>query len=69
MYLPDALCDDYATIMRRLNEYPMPYPKFKEKQGWFVIKFVNPLVREIPRINEFGLNERQKKAIEYLCSH
>ncbi|MCK4730218.1 MAG: DeoR family transcriptional regulator [Candidatus Aenigmarchaeota archaeon] len=64
--------DKRGTGILRMNkfcdEWNLPNPELKEKTGYFAIRFVNPLVHKIPEIDETGLNERQKEAIEYLKS-
>jgi len=47
----------------------LPKPEINEKQDNFVIKFVNPLVEVLPKIDMVELNERQRKAIEYIKEH
>jgi ATP-dependent DNA helicase RecG len=56
----------FLRIRETMKKWNMPSPKFREKMDSFVIRFVNPLVRKIPEIDESGLNERQKKAVEYV---
>ena len=56
----------FLRIRESLDKWNLPHPEFEERQGWFVIRFTNPNVEKIPKIDETGLNERQKKALEYL---
>ncbi|PKP56692.1 MAG: hypothetical protein CVT89_05795 [Candidatus Altiarchaeales archaeon HGW-Altiarchaeales-2] len=53
-------------IRKALDKCKMPHLELEEKQGYFIIRFVNPPVHKIPEIDEYELNERQKKAIGYL---
>ena len=54
----------FMRIREALDKFKMPHPELEEKQGYFVIRFVNPLVHKIPKIDEYKLNERQKKALK-----
>jgi len=56
----------FLRIRETMKKWDLPQPKFEEKTGYFVIKFVNPVIQKIPEINELRLNERQKNAIEHL---
>ncbi len=53
-------------IRENLDEWDLPCPEFEEKQGWFVIRFRNPSVEKFVKIDETMLNNRQKKAVEYI---
>jgi len=56
----------FLRIRRALDKYNMPHPECMEKHGYFVIKFVNPAITKVPIVDDSMLNDRQKKAIEYL---
>lgn len=56
----------FLRIREAMDKYKMPHPEFKEKQGYFIIKFTNPLVHKLPDIDEYELNERQNKAIKHI---
>jgi len=56
----------FLRIRENLDKWNLPHPEFEERQGWFVIRFRNPDIEKIPKIDETGLNERQKKGVEYL---
>lgn len=56
----------FLRIREALEKWKLPEPEFEERQGWFIIRFRNPYVEIIPEIDETILNDRQKKAIEYL---
>jgi len=61
------IMDKWGTGILRIREdsdkWNLPYSEFEERQGRFVIRFSNPDVEKIPKIDEIGLNERQLKAI------
>jgi len=49
------------------DDWNLPHPEFEERTGYFGIIFRNPdYYTRLPEIKTEGLNERQKKAIEYL---
>jgi|GEM_PF-1311999 len=56
----------FLRIREDLKRWDLPTPEFEERQGWFVIRFRNPYIEKIPEIDETTLNDRQKKAVEYL---
>ena len=56
----------FLRIREDLEKWELPPPEFEEKQGWFIIRFRNPNVERVMDIDKFELNERQKKAVEYL---
>jgi ATP-dependent DNA helicase RecG len=56
----------FLRIRKEMEKWDLPSPEFIEKQDSFVIRFVNPAIVNIPEIGEVGLNERQKKAVEYV---
>jgi ATP-dependent DNA helicase RecG len=65
------IMDKRGTGILRMNkfcdEWGLPNPDFKEESGYFGIIFRNPnYYTKAPELNIAGLNERQKKAIEYL---
>jgi len=59
----------FLRIREDLEKWELPPPEFEEKQGWFVIRFRNPNVERVIDTVKFDLNERQKKAIDYLKEH
>jgi len=56
----------FLRIRESMKKWNLPNPEFIEKLGYFVIRFNNPAIQKIPKINESRLNERQKNAIEHL---
>ncbi len=65
-----SLMDKRGTGILRMNkycdEYNLPHPAFVERTGYFGIIFKNPnYYTKAPEI-KVGLNDRQKKAVEYL---
>ena len=48
-----------------MKEWKLPEPRFEENTGYFVIKFTGPYQETVIEYKE-KLNERQKKALEYL---
>ena len=52
-------------IREAMKEWKLPETKFKEDTGYFIIKFTGPYQETVIEYKE-KLNERQKKAIEYL---
>ncbi|MCK4429396.1 MAG: putative DNA binding domain-containing protein, partial [Candidatus Aenigmarchaeota archaeon] len=56
----------FLRIREAMKKGNLPNPELKEKQSCFVIKFNNPAIEKIPKVDETGLNERQKKCVEYL---
>ncbi len=69
------LMDKRGTGILRMNElcekWGLPKPDFKEETGYFGIIFGNPgyYTFEAAKIDTTGLNERQKKALEYIRDH
>jgi len=63
------IVDKRGTGILRMNssmeKWGLPHPTFREDSGYFVIKFTGPYQGTIIKIPE-ELNERQKKAVEYL---
>ncbi|MBU4284454.1 MAG: putative DNA binding domain-containing protein, partial [Nanoarchaeota archaeon] len=51
----------FLRIRESMRKWNLPNPEFIEKQGFFVIKFVNPAIQKIPVLDESKLNQRQKK--------
>ena len=56
----------FLRIRESMKKWNLPNPEFIEKLGYFVIRFNNPAIQKIPEIDESKLNERQKKAAEYI---
>ncbi len=56
----------FLRIREDMEKWELPQPEFEERLGWFVIKFRNPNVERVIETYKFDLNERQKKAVEYL---
>ncbi len=56
----------FLRIRESMKKWNLPNPEFIEKLGYFVIRFNNPAIQKIPEIDESKLNERQKKALEYI---
>ena len=56
----------FLRIRESLKKWGLPFPEFHEKQNSFIIRFNNPAVSRIPEVDNAKLNERQKKAIDYL---
>jgi len=49
------------------DEWNLPHPEFEERTGYFGIVSRNPdYYTELPEVDLVGLNERQKKAIDYI---
>ena len=48
-----------------MKEWKLPKPRFEENTGYFVIKFTRPYQETVIEYKE-KLNERQKKAAEYI---
>ncbi len=56
----------FLRIREMLKKWGLPEQEFEERQGWFVIRFRNPYVEKIREMDTTGLNDRQKKAIEFI---
>lgn len=52
-------------MVKQCKEKGLPEPEFEEKMGCFVITIYRSIMTD-KYLDSLGLNERQKKAIEYL---
>ncbi|NOQ55384.1 MAG: DeoR family transcriptional regulator, partial [Nanohaloarchaea archaeon] len=63
--LMDKRGSGILRMKQTMTKWSLQKPKYSEKMGYFVIKFIGPYNETVLNISE-KLNERQKKAIQYL---
>ncbi len=54
----------FLRIREAMKKHGLPKPEFKEKTDYFLIRFINPAMQNIPILEESKLNERQNLFFE-----
>ena len=57
----------FLRIRESMKKYGLPEPEFKEKAGYFTVRFVNPAMQNMPALEESKLNERQNMFFEKIA--